>query len=148
MVTVSKKRLVGCLESSVTLYLRHSCHSCVKKIRRRPCYACIFSPCSDDCGCEKFVTELPAQPTSQWFGPSAGILVTANARSLRGRSLCSENAPWRGRFYDHLRRIVIHTQRKWSIKTHRQGAFAVAEVLPRRLLARTIHEIDGISLDL
>ena len=45
----------------------HSRHSCVKKIRRRPCYACIFSPCSDDCGCEKFVTELPAQPTSYKF---------------------------------------------------------------------------------
>ncbi len=56
--------LVGCLESLVTLYIRHSSLCCVGKIRRSPCYACIFPPCSDDCGCEKFVTELPAQPTS------------------------------------------------------------------------------------
>ena len=49
-------------------FLRHSRHSCVNllskaRVRRRPCYACIFSPCSDNCGCEKSVTELSAQPT-------------------------------------------------------------------------------------
>ena len=44
-------------------FLRHRRHSCVKKTRRRPCYACVFSPCSDACGCEKFVTELSARPT-------------------------------------------------------------------------------------
>ena len=40
-------------------------HSCGEKTRRRPCYASIFSPCSDDRACEKFVTEIPAQPTSK-----------------------------------------------------------------------------------
>ena len=43
-------------------FLCDSRHSGVRKIRRRPCYACIFLPCSDDCHCEKFVTELPHAP--------------------------------------------------------------------------------------
>ena len=34
---------------------------------------------------------------------------------------------------------------KMIVKTHRQGAFAVAEVLPRRLLARTIYEDSPFS---
>ena len=61
-------RLVGRAESSITLYLRDTRHSGVRKIRRRPCYACIFLPCSDDCHCEKFVTELSARPTSVVLG--------------------------------------------------------------------------------
>ncbi len=43
----------------------HSRHSYVGKIRRRPRYACIFRLALTTVGCEKFATELPAQPTSQ-----------------------------------------------------------------------------------
>ena len=60
--------LVGRLESSVTLFFATvaiaALTCCPARVRRRPCYACIFSPCSDNRGCEKSVTELSAQPTS------------------------------------------------------------------------------------
>ncbi len=60
--------LVGCAESSITLFFATAAIAALTIVnnslaRRRPCYACVFSPCSDDCGCEKFVTELPEQPT-------------------------------------------------------------------------------------
>ena len=47
----------------------------VARARRRPCYACVFSPCSDDrdWDCEKFVTELSAQPTSPIIHEIDGI---------------------------------------------------------------------------
>ena len=35
-----------------------------------PAMPAFFSPCSDNCGCEKFVTEFPARPTGKTLSRS------------------------------------------------------------------------------
>ena len=64
-----------------------------------------------------------------------------SARSLRGRSPRSENVSGCARLSVAMRSIVIPTRRVETLKRVQSGTFAVAEVLPRRLLAWTIHEM-------
>ena len=55
--------LVGRLESSVTRLEATVAIAALKKFVVGPAMPAFFSPRSDNCGCEKSVTELPAQPT-------------------------------------------------------------------------------------
>jgi len=62
---------VGCAQSSANADQRSAAVvalACAKaRARRGRCYGLHFSPCSDDCGCERSVTELPAQSTLPVF---------------------------------------------------------------------------------
>ena len=48
------------------------------QVRRKPPVFLYFSPCSDNCDCEKSVTELPARPTSARNGNSDLVFVVAS----------------------------------------------------------------------
>ena len=54
---------MGRLESSVTRLEATVAIAALKKFVVGPAMPAFFSPRSDNCGCEKSVTELPAQPT-------------------------------------------------------------------------------------
>ena len=56
-------RLVGCAESSITLFFATAAIAAFKKLDVGPAMPAFFRASSADCGCEKFVTELSAQPT-------------------------------------------------------------------------------------
>ena len=65
----------------------HSRHSCVSllsiaRVRRSHCYDCIFSPCSDNCGCEKSVAGLPEQPTGMLIFADCLLFVWLAAKDV------------------------------------------------------------------
>ena len=57
---------MGCLESSVTRLEATAAIAALKKLDVGPAMPAFFRASSADCGCEKFVTELPAQPASSF----------------------------------------------------------------------------------